>query len=235
LFFGVAIHPGIAIVQSKKNIIDVEPKDYLFKTIIDISNNPDVEDLINKYEKDLFSIDIDMGTYKKIFISNPRLFRSLFLLKTSVTFENLENLYTQGLEIINIISKEKAIEIIESAEFKDIELFYEIKEIVSNDVELSNRLVTIKEINSEMDCNLDIPNICSILCIMLFIPCIYGSIIATLTELFVSIGFSNIPIILWAILVTPALLIIAPIFAIFLLLCLPWLFGWDGPENSVTL
>jgi hypothetical protein len=44
LFLGVGIQPAIATVTPTK-VVDFEPKDYLFQTIIDITNNPDVKDI----------------------------------------------------------------------------------------------------------------------------------------------------------------------------------------------
>ena len=51
LFLGVGIQPAIATVESKEDFIDVEPKDYLFQTIIDIANNPDVKDIHSLLER----------------------------------------------------------------------------------------------------------------------------------------------------------------------------------------
>ena len=54
LFLGVGIQPSITTVQPrsekavqiKEKTIDVKPKDYLLQTITNISNNPDVKDLL---------------------------------------------------------------------------------------------------------------------------------------------------------------------------------------------
>ena len=43
LFLGLAIQPSVAV--QPETDIDIEPKDYLFQTIIDIANNPDVKDI----------------------------------------------------------------------------------------------------------------------------------------------------------------------------------------------
>ena len=51
LLIGIGIQPAIATIETKEEKIDIEPKDYLFQTIIDIANNPDVKELVeqNKY------------------------------------------------------------------------------------------------------------------------------------------------------------------------------------------
>ena len=79
LFLGIGIQPAIAIVELKEEIIDVKPKDFLFQTIIDLINNPDINNLLEQSANDLFKVDIDRSVYRKLFLRNPILFCSTVL------------------------------------------------------------------------------------------------------------------------------------------------------------
>ncbi len=166
LFLGVGIQPAIATVEPKEDFIDIEPKDYLFQTIIDIANNPDVKELLEQYKYNLFKIDIDRSIYRKIFFRNPRLFFNTIFTKPSMTIEYLDKCYNKGLDITNILGEDESLEIIENVEITDRKLFDELNNIITKDEELSNRLVTLKEMNSELKSVSpfwDHPIICSIL------------------------------------------------------------------------
>jgi len=161
LFIGLAIQPSVAVQPEEQ--IDVEPKDYLFQTIINIANNPDVKSLLQQYNYELFKVDIDKSVYRKIFFRNPRLFRSIIFTKPSLTYEFLDKTYNNGIEITNIIGEDKALELIESIGVSDTEVFDEFNNIISKDEELSNRLATLKETNKEQNSDWYYPIICSIL------------------------------------------------------------------------
>jgi len=163
LFIGLAIQPSIAVQTETE--IDIEPKDYLFQTIIDIANNPEVKNLLEKYGNDLFKVDIDRNVYRKLFLRNPRLMFNTLFTKPSMTIEYLDRCYNKGIEITNIIGEDKVIEIIKNAEVTDTKLFNEINDIITNDEELSSRIETLKEMNTESNSILGYPYpiICSIL------------------------------------------------------------------------
>ena len=166
LFIGLAIKPSIAVQPETE--IDDEPKDYLFQTIIDITNNPDVKDLLEQYDNDLFKVDIDRSVYRKLLLRNPRLFCNTLLTKPTMTIEYLNKCYSKGIEITNIIGEEKTLEIIENAEVTDRKLFDEIDDIISKDVELSNRLSTLEDMNKGYisDLSWGFPVICFLLVIL---------------------------------------------------------------------
>ena len=168
LFIGVGVQPALAIVEPNEEIINVEPKDYLFQTIIDIANNQDVKNLFEKYKYDLFKVDIDRSVYRKILFRNPRLFRSLIFTKPSLTYVFLDKTYNNGIEITNIIGEDKVIETIENVRITDIKLFDEYNNIITKDEKLSNRLAILEELNKEKKPTnpfKDKPLICSILLI----------------------------------------------------------------------
>jgi len=177
LFLGLAIQPSVATVQPETEI-DIEPKEYLFQTIIEIANNPDVNSLLEQHRNDLFKVDIDRSIYRKLFLRNPRLLLNMLFTKPSITCEYLDKCYNNGIEITNIIGEDKALELIESIKVTDIEVFDELNEIVLNNEELSDRLVVLEEMNKGYvsDLTWEFPVICNILAIILvvlFIPVLF--------------------------------------------------------------
>jgi len=151
LFIGVGVQPAIATVEPEEEIIDVNSKDYLFQTIINIANNPDTKNLLEQYKYDFFKVDIDRCVYRKLLLRNPRLITSLLCSKPSLTCEFLDKCYNMGIEITKIIGEDKVLEIIESYELIDKELYYELNNIISKDEELSYRLSTLKKMNKELN------------------------------------------------------------------------------------
>lgn len=165
LFIGLAIQPSMATEQTEKEI-DIEPKDYLFQTIIDIANNPEVKKLLEQYDNDLFSVDIDRSVYRKLFLRNPRLFFNTLFTKPSMSIEYLNKCNNKGIEITDIIGEDKALEIMESVKVTDTEVFDEINNIISKDEILSGRLDILNEMNNEINTFQGWPIICAILNIL---------------------------------------------------------------------
>jgi len=187
LFAGVAVQPGIASFYSKGET-DVEPKDYLFNTIIDIANNPDIKNIFKHNNYQIFSSDYE---YKRLFsqISFKRpglLFGTLFT-KPSTTYDYLDKCYNKGIEITNIVGEDKALEMIESIKVIDTRVFDELNESILNNGELSDRLVLLQEMNKEYvssGLSLDFPIICSILVILLLVSFIPYEFLLFLFEIF---------------------------------------------------
>ena len=163
LFIGMGVQPAIATIEQEEIISDVEPKNYLFQTIIDIASNPEIKELLEKYNPDLFKVDIDRGIYRKLFLRSPRLMCNTLFTKPSISVEYLDKCYNQGIEITDIIGEDKTLEILENVEVTDIKLFDELNNIISNDEELLSRIETLKEMNNEMNPILGYSIICSIL------------------------------------------------------------------------
>jgi hypothetical protein len=135
----------------ENNPPDIEPKDYLFQTIIDIANNPEVKNLLEKYGNDLYKVDIDRSAYRKLFLRNPRLMFNMLFTKPSMSMEYLDKCYNNGVEFTNIIGEDKALDMMNSIEVTNPDLFDEFNIIIMNDGELSNRLETLKEMNKELN------------------------------------------------------------------------------------
>jgi hypothetical protein len=170
LFLGLAIQPSIATVQPVEKTIDVEPKDYLFQTIIDIANNPNVKNLFEQNKYDSFKVDINRSVYRKLLLRNPRLFRSLIFTKPSLSVGYLNKCYNNGIEITNILGEDKAIEIAENVEVADKELFDGLNNIITKDKEISNRIAILNERYKDikLDTPWDFPVICTILLLIYF-------------------------------------------------------------------
>jgi len=168
LFIGLSIQPSGAVQPETE--IDIEPKDYLFQTIIDITNNPEVKNLLEHYKTDLFKVDIDRSVYRKLMLRNPRLFFNILFTKPSMSVEYLNKCYNKGIEFTNIIVEDKVLEMIENVEITDTKLFDEINDIISKDEEISSRLETLKELNKDikLDTPWDFPVICAILLLIYF-------------------------------------------------------------------
>ena len=172
----VLVTPFTTVAQENKvssNLSDepdVEPKDYLFQTIIDIANNPDVKNLLEQYKYDLFKVDIDRSVYRKLFLRNPRLMVSTLFTKPSMSVEYLKKCYSKGIEITKIIGEDKLLEITENVEVAEKELFVGLNNIITKDEEISNRIAILNKMNKDikLDTPWDFPVICTILLLIYF-------------------------------------------------------------------
>jgi len=178
------VTPFTTIAQENKvsinlTIIDVEPKDYLFQTIIDIANNPEVKKLLENYKYDLFEVDVDRSIYLKIFFSNPRIFFSMLFTRPSISYDYLDKCYNKGIEIINKIGENKVLEILESVGFSNTIFLDKIINIIRNDKELSIRMATLKQMNQEIQLDSILKYhfvICFFLLIIIFVVALIANI-----------------------------------------------------------
>ena len=171
LFIGLAVQPSTANFQSQK--VDIEPKDLLFQTIIDIANNQEFQNLIAQEKNNGFILDIDSNTRNlcsKLLFKNPELLNLLFSTKNSINYNQLDFAYKQGCEIIKIIGEDKALEIIESIKITNSEFSEGLSEILTNDEEIYNKISTLKSMNQEIDPTLPIENpiLCGIIMMLTF-------------------------------------------------------------------
>jgi len=150
LFIGVSVQPCVATVQTGEEKKDINPKDYLFLTIIDIADNPDVKELLGQYEYNLFNINVDRKVYRNIFLRNPRLLFNLLLSKSFITKENLDNYYNLGIEITKILGEEKVLKIIESVEVSNSKIFNKLNSLIINNEEISGRLAILEVMNKKI-------------------------------------------------------------------------------------
>jgi len=165
LFTGVAVQPGIATLHPKEEI-DVEPRDYLFQTIIKIARNLDVKELFKQYNYQILPSDFDYtDVFLQMLFKHIRLFFNMLFTKSSVTYDYLDKCYNNGIEICNILGEDKALKMVKPGEFINPEFFDELNNIILEDEELSDRIAILEEMNKELkpDTSWGFPIICGIL------------------------------------------------------------------------
>lgn len=175
LLISVTFPPSIAIIQHEEVIIDISPKDYLFQTIIDIVNNPDIKELLEQHNSDLLNVDINRNIYCKILFRDPRLFFNILFTRPSMMFNYLDKCYNNGIEIINILGEDKALEIMESMEFTDTRVLNELNNIIMNNEELFERITILEKLNDKTYPDLPFgfnPIICAVLYVITFVACL---------------------------------------------------------------
>jgi len=164
LFIGVSFQPIIAentiAVGKEQDYINVDfeqAKTYLFQTLIDISNNPKVKEFLNEHKHDLFTNNCNKFDCKndihKIWSQKPRLIKSILFTKPEMTYKYLEKNYNRGLEIVDILGEEETSKTLESVGNINPKVFVELKNIILNNQELSNRISVLGEMNQELKSN----------------------------------------------------------------------------------
>lgn len=207
LFVGVGIQSAFATDIPEKK--EIEPKDYLFETIVAITDNPDVQDLLDENEK---NINIDLNAqyiFRQLFFKNPNLLWSMVFTKTETTTQSLDKTYNQGIELIDIFGEEKALEIMNSVELTNPELLDDINNIIMNDDELSNRISTLEELNN------DTSAICKILFILEFRSLVKWIVLSSLEFIFRNFEYLEIFFMVRSWLVIPQFYIIKDLLKIF--------------------
>ncbi len=192
LFVSVSLQPIIAekIVSVEKesdyNNVDFEEvKEYLFQTIIDIANNPDVKNLFEqlKYNQKIFTSDYDYKSlFYQLFLKKPRLLLSILFTKPSITYEYLDKSYNRDIKCVNILGEKEALEMTYSVKISNPDLMDELNNIIKNDKELSNRILTLEIMNKDLKLEppfMTHPIICAfmiLMCIPIFILLLFFSI-----------------------------------------------------------
>ena len=196
LFIGLGFQPALAIETNLPTYIvkeeDIEPKDYLFETIIEIAKNPEVKNLFDEYGHNIFNLNYDYNDiYRQIFFKNPKLLSSLLNTKPKLTNEYLNFVYNQGCDIVNIIGEYKALIKVKSVKISNPEIFNVLNSIIVNNVELSNRISTLEIMNTEVKPDKpfeDNPIICSISWL-----CLIPAFISAMIFINLEYAFKNFP------------------------------------------
>jgi hypothetical protein len=148
LFIAISSQSAIAIDIPEKE--EIEPKDYLFETLINIANNPEIQDLLEENKNNIDNLDFNNKyIFRQIFFKNPELLFSMVFTKPKMTTQYLDKSYNQGIELIEIFGEEKALEIIDTVKITNTELLDDINDIIMNDEDLSLRISTLIEMNNE--------------------------------------------------------------------------------------
>jgi hypothetical protein len=197
LFMGIGVYPAIAVGPiTSINIIkeedfqqssETEPKDFLFQTILDIANNPDVKELLNLNEWDSKNYNLYINwnldgknIFQKLLFKKPSTLMSILFTEPTMTQKYLDSSYSRGCELIKEFGEKDSLDIINSAEINDPEIFDNFKNIILNDEELSERIVILGEMNEESDISMpfsDYSIICKILLVLYFVYLIRAVIV----------------------------------------------------------
>jgi len=117
-------------------------KDFLFETIVEISNNEDVNDLTNSNNQNLFPTN---SNHRNLFPFRRN------TNKISLSVEHLDLLYNMGLRIIDRLGEEKVAEIMETRSIDKSEFADEFDTIIMGNGDLKDRIYTLNEMNAKSD------------------------------------------------------------------------------------
>jgi hypothetical protein len=215
------------------NVNFEEAKEYLFQTIIDISNNPEVKQFLNEHKRDLITNNNDNYDFKnaiqKIYSKNPRLLKSIVFTKPKMTIEYLKINYIKGLEIVDILGEEESSKVVKSISTSDSELSIKLKNIILSDEGLYHRASVLGEMNNNLKSSLDFwtfPIICGIIHIIL-LPAIIDAKLWILGLVYLLLGKGiSILLLILAILLGPLATLVE------LIVMIPYyLFGCDFADD----
>ena len=148
LFIGIGGQSAFAVDIPEKE--EIEPKDYLFETIIEIANNPEIQDLIEENKNNIDNLDFNNRyIFRQLLFKNPELLFSMVFTKPKMTTEYFDQTYNQGIELIDIFGEEKALEMLNSVKITNPELLDDLNDIIMDDEDLSLRISTLIEMNNE--------------------------------------------------------------------------------------
>ena len=152
-YSSVKSNPSNTIIT---NELDFEYcKDYLFETLVEISNNEDVKDLINSNNQNLFPTNPNHRLLMP-FRRNTN--------KMSLSVEKLDLLYNIGLKLIDRLGEDKFAEIMETVSIDKPDFADELDKIIMGDSELAERISTLNKMNGEEITDFEeYPVICSII------------------------------------------------------------------------
>jgi len=166
MLVGLVFQPAVSTYEIKNE--ELEPKKYLFETIVDIRKNPDVTNFFNNIEPDDINLNINTrSAFFKILLKNPSLITSIWFTRPIVSQNYLSFVYSKGIEAVKIIGEEKSIEIVNSIAIKNPKIINDLKNIINNNKELSQRISTLEIMNNELKPDepfADNPVICAIFC-----------------------------------------------------------------------
>ena len=138
-------------------------KDYLFETLVEISNNEDVSDLINSNNQNLLPTNTNHRLLMPFRRNTNRM---------SLSVEKLDFLYSMGKKLFDRLGEEKVAEIKETISIDKPEFADELNTIVMGNDDLKERIYTLNEMNNEEinnpqpDFDLEFPIICGVLLVL---------------------------------------------------------------------
>jgi len=208
LFVCVGVQSAYAVDIPEKE--EIEPKDYLFETIIAIANNPDVQELLEENKHNINNFDFDNKyIFRQLLFKNPELLSSLVFTKPKMTTQYLEKSYEQGIELVDIFGEEKGLEMLDSVELSNPELLDDLNNIIMNDEELSGRISTLSFLNNETN------PICKILFILGIRAIVKVIVVDWLEYLFQNIPYLKLFFMVRSWMVLPQIFIITDLLTLF--------------------
>ena len=184
---------GIQSIESSNNKIttdEVNQKDLLYQTIIDLVNNKEIQKIIQKYQ-----------TSRKGFF-NP--IKKLYGLNyPTITKNQLKKMHSIGLFLSRFISKSKIQSMVQEHQLISPEMQKELSAVIEKDAVLCSEVTQI--LNSGCDCDNEqvsswgFPILCSILNVLMIIPLIlfgFGSSLEALGLWFRLIGLIGYSIVM---------------------------------------
>jgi hypothetical protein len=164
LFLSLVFQP--AATTNELEIKNIKPKEYLYETIIDITDDQQIKNLFKQNRNEIIDYNINLrNAFLNIILKKPRILTSMLLNKPDLSNDYLDFAYSQGIEIINIIGEEKSIEIINSIIVTNPEILNELTNIIFSNEELAEKITTLEIMNNELKPELPFqqsPIICAI-------------------------------------------------------------------------
>jgi hypothetical protein len=191
LFIGLAFQPIVSTNELKKG--QMEPNNYLYDTIINIVNTPEINELlnqiVNEWKNDNYYMKWDFDSkivFKNLLLKKPNLLMSIVFSESSVTNDYLESSYKKGCEAIKILGEKNALDIIESVEITNPDILDELDNFIMNNEELYDRITTLEELNENSE-SLPFRNysvICKTLLILYYVYLIRCGIVSLFSKFF---------------------------------------------------
>jgi len=161
-------------------------KEYLFETIVEIADNPEAKELINSNNHNLFSTNSDF---------RHNLMFPLRRNTNKLSVEHLDLLYNMGLKLIDRLGEEKVLELIESIEIANPEVYEKLNEMIYNNEEFTDRIANLHQMNIKLESDDGInpviwerPIICFIGVVLLFVSFTIYAIYSAISYVFISIA-----------------------------------------------
>ncbi len=191
LFIGVAIQPGISTNTIQEEKTDVDAKNYLFQTIIDMVNNKEIQNIIQKSEN---RGSLTNSLHKPGLIISLMKSRTPFRLLSQSTFLTknfLEYAYRIGVKLSRTIDVSKMHLILQRYQVRNQEVQKEINTIIENNANLKAEITQLSSLNCDCEknnaMNWSFPVICLILLIIFMFLFYIGIIAFVIFRVFVPI------------------------------------------------
>jgi hypothetical protein len=173
LFIGVAIQPGIS-TNTHDEKTDIDAKDYLFQTILDMVNNQEIQDIIQKSEiRGSLINSLHMPGVIFLLMKLRTNFR-LSSLSSFLTKSFLEYAYRMGVKLSRTIDVSKMHSIIQRYQMSNQKVQKEINTVIENNANLKAEITQLSSLNCDCEANGPInwsfPVICTFLFILFFVP-----------------------------------------------------------------